>query len=217
MVTLLIMTNGRRGYLEETLSSLDKLHGNFTRKLIHDDSGDKEFQDWLKKFNFEIAVTEKVGFTLAMISAWQKLKEDSNEWVFHLEEDFPILEDIYIENMIDVMNNNNHLKQMVLQRRPIEERKLKKRGRVAYYPEYYEDKTDGVNYWIEHRRNFSCNPCLYRKSLIYEYPWTNMKNSEREYSNILLKIPEIKFAFWGKRTDKPRVMHIGEIRSGFNY
>lgn len=215
--TLLIMTNGRKEYLEKTLASLDKLHGNFTRTLIHDDSGNSDYKTWLGGLGYEVATTNKIGFTGAMISAWDKLKEHSNEWVFHLEEDFLIMEDIYLDNMMDVMSHNDYIKQIVLSRQFIAERKIKKRGIIIPAKERFVDKTDGTNYWIEHRVNFSCNPCLYRKSLIYEYPWLNVPNSEREYSQSLLKDPSTKFAYWGKSTDAPKVMHIGEDRTGFNY
>lgn len=215
--TLLIMTNGRREYLERTLSTIGKLHGNFTRTLIHDDSGDEDYYDWLKKFNYEISSTKRVGFTGAMTSAWEKLKEDSNEWTFHLEEDFTIVDDIYIDNMIDVMNHDNDIKQMVLLRQPLAGRELKKRGIIASHPERYEDKTDGVNHWVEHRVGFSCNPCLYRKSLVYEHPWPSMPHSEREYGRTLFKDLNAKSAYWGKSTDAPKVKHIGENRTGFNY
>ncbi len=217
MVTLLIMTNGRQEYLERTLSTLEKLHGNFSRILIHDDSGDEDYHNWLKQFNYELATTKRIGFAKAMISAWQKLKEDSNEWVFHLEEDFLFMDDVYVNNMIDVIKHNDYIKEIVLLRQPIGYRERIKGGIIALHPERYEDKTDGINYWVEHRVNFSCNPCIYKKSLIYEYPWPDISCSEREYGRMLFNDPNIKFAYWGKSTDKPIVMHIGGIRNGFNY
>lgn len=215
--TLLIMTNGRKKYLEKALASLDKLHGNFTRKLIHDDSGDRQFQNWLRKFKFEVATTNRIGFTGAMISAWNQVKEDSNEWVFHLEEDFLIIDDIYLKNMMNVMHQNYCIKQIVLLRQPLGGRELQKGGIIASHPERYEDKTDGTNHWVEHRVGFSCNPCLYRKSLIYEYPWPDKPHSEREFGKILFEDPQAKSAYWGKGTDKPKACHIGEERTGFNY
>lgn len=215
--TLLIVTNGRREYLEQTLSTLGRLHGHFTRTLIHDDSGDENYVNWLKGLNYEVVTIKQVGFTRAMISAWEKLKEDSNEWVFHLEDDFLILEDVDLGKMINVMKNNSHIKQIVLQRKPLGGRELQKGGLIASHPERYEEKTDGSNFWVEHRVGFSCNPCLYRKSLIYKSPWLLIEHSEREYGRLLFKDPNAKCAYWGKKTDKPKVMHIGEIRSGFNY
>ncbi|MEK7117083.1 MAG: hypothetical protein AAB837_02880 [Patescibacteria group bacterium] len=211
------MTNGRGEYLERTLSTLGKLHGDFSRILIHDDSGDEDYHNWLKQFNYELATTKRVGFTEAMISAWQKLKEDSNEWVFHLEDDFLILDDILLNNMIDVMRQNEHIKQLVLLRQPLGGRELKKGGIIASHPERYEEKTDGIYHWVEHRIGFSCNPCVYRKSLIFEYPWPNMPHSEREYGRLLFKNPNVKCAYWGGKTDKPKVEHIGVIKKGFGH
>lgn len=216
--TLLIMTNGRKEYLERTLSTLDKLHGNFTRILIHDDSGDSDYHTWLERLGYEVATTNKIGFTKAMISAWEKVKKDTNKWVFHLEEDFLIMEDIYIDNMMEVMNNYDYIKQIVLSRADITKRNIKKRGIVIPAAERFKDKTDGKNFWVEHRINFSCNPCLYRKSLIYDFPWPNVQRSEHQYGNLLLKkYPSTKCAYWGKSTDKPKVEHIGKNRTGFNY
>jgi hypothetical protein len=217
MVTLLIMTNGRREYLKRTLSTLGKLHGNFSRILIHDDSGDDNYHSWLKQFNYELATTNRVGFAGAMISAWQKLKEDSNEWIFHLEEDFLIMDDVYVGDMINVIKHNNHIKEIVLLRQPIGGRERRKGGIIASHPEQYEDKTDGTNYWLEHRVNFSCNPCVYKKSLIYEYSWPNMPYSERKYGRMLFEDPNAKCAYWGKRTDPPKVWHIGDVRTGTGY
>jgi len=217
MVTLLIMTNGRGNYLKRTLSTLGKLHGNFSRIIIHDDSGDENYHNWLGQFNYEIAVTKRVGFALAMISAWEKLKEDANEWVFHLEDDFLIMDDIYIDKIIDVLKRNSYIKEMILLRQPIGSRERRKGGIIASHPERFEDRTDGTNYWVEHRVNFSCNPCVYNKSLVYKYPWPNTTYSERKYGRMLFQDPNAKCAYWGKSIDKPKVFHIGEVRCGFNY
>lgn len=199
MVTLLIMSNGRYSYLKRALGTLDKLHGNISRIILNDDS------------------ERNSGYTLAMILAWEKLKQDSNEWVFHLEEDFLIREDIYLNNMIEVLSKNTHIKQMVLLRQPLAARHIRKGGIIQAHPDRYEDKTDGFNCWVEHRVGFSCNPCLYSKSLIHEYSWPNVKGSEGAYGNLLLQDPKARFAYWGKTTDAPKVEHIGEVRTGFGY
>lgn len=217
MVTLLIMTNGRREYLTRTLSTLGKLHGNFSRTLIHDDSGDSDYRSWLRGLGYELATTDRVGFAKAMISAWENLKKDKNEWVFHLEEDFVFMDDVYVDDMINVMKQNGHIKEMVLLRQPIGGRQVSKGGIVASHPERYEDNTDGINFWMEHRVNFSCNPCVYEKSLIYEHPWPDGTYSERKYGRMLFEDLYAKCAYWGKRSDPPKVWHIGEIKTGFAY
>ena len=143
--------------------------------------------------------------------------EDSNDWVFHLEEDFLIEDDINLGDMIEVMKKNSHIRQLVLLRQPLGGRELQKGGIIASHPERYEDKNDGTNYWVEHRVGFSCNPCLYRKSLIKEFPWPDVASSERKYGKLVFEDPSARCAYWGKSTDKPRVKHIGTLRTGFNY
>jgi len=209
------MTNGRQDYLEQTLSTLGKLHGNFSRILIHDDSGDENYHNWLIQFNYELVATKQVGFTMAMISAWEKLKEDSNEWVWHQEDDLTILEEIDLDKMMEVMKNNSHIKQMALQRLPRGGRELY--SVIDSHPERYEEKTDGSNFWAEHRAGYTCSPCLYRKSLIYESPWPLIERSEKEYGKLLFKDPNAKCAYWGKKTDKPKTEHIGIIKKGFGH
>jgi len=193
------MSNGRYEYLKRALGTLDRLHGNITRIILNDDS------------------ETRLGYTRAIISAWEKLKQDTNEWVFHLEEDFLIKEDVYLEDMITVLTNNPYINQMVLLRQPLGGRELQKRGIIASHPERYEDKTDNVHSWTEHRISFSCNPCLYRKSLIYIHPWPDVHGSEGAYGKTLKKNPNLRFAYWGKSTDAPKVEHIGNIKTGFGY
>ena len=181
------------------MGTLDKLHGDITRIIFNDD--------------YEV----NLGFTGSMISAWEKLKKDSNDWIFHLEEDFLIQEDVNLNDMIEVMINHPYLSQMVLLRQPLRGRELQKGGIIASHPERYEDKTNGTHFWVEHRISFSCNPSLYRKSLINTHPWPNTTQSERVYGKKLKQDPDLRFAYWGKKVDIPKVEHIGEIKTGFGY
>lgn len=216
MVTLLIMTNGRKAYLEQTLQSIDKLQGNITRRLIHDDSGDADYQSWLKTLGYETHFTERVGFSKAVVSAWQQVDQDENSFVFHLEEDFIILDVVRLDDLMNVLIEQN-LAQLVLLRQPIGHRERMKGGIIYSHPEQYEEKTDGNHFWVEHRVNFSFNPTLYHKSLLREHPWIDMPYSERRYGEMLFADPNQRCAFWGKKDDPNRVYHIGEVRTGSGY
>lgn len=210
------MTNGRKSYLEQTLLSLDKLQGSITRRLIHDDSGDPSYQEWLNTIGYDTYFTNKVGFTKAMISAWMQVDKDENDFVFHLEEDFIILDNIQLDDMAQVLIEHN-LAQLVLLRQPNNSRHRMKGGIINSHPERYEEKTDGHHFWVEHRVNFSCNPMIYHKSLFREQPWPDVPYSERRYGEILFADSVKRCAFWGKRDDLPKVHHIGNIRTGFGY
>lgn len=112
------------------------------------------------------------------------------------------------------LNRNSN---MVLLRQPIGKKEVRMGGVIGLHPEKYEDKSDGENCWVEHRRIFSCNPCLYNKSLIYKHPWPDVLNSERRYGYNLFKDHTARSAYWGRSNDPPIVEHIGVDRTGFNY
>lgn len=200
------------------MPTIKNLKGDISRILIHDDSGSRQYQNWLSKFGHEVVVnTGDKGFGKAIISAWKALRQDKNEWVFHLEEDFLITEPIEVEKMIKVLKNNPHLIQMALLRQPIGAREKRKGGIVNSHPERYFDKTDGANSWLEHRVNFTTNPSVYPKSFIDRYPWPDVTYSERIISRQIFADPNNFCAYWGKREDSPKVLHIGEERTGTGY
>lgn len=211
------MANNRKEYLERTISTIPNLHGDISRILVNDDSGDPDFQQWLLDQGFEVNQSNRSGFTGAMISSRNVLKDDPNEWIFHLEEDFLILEKINLLDIIEVMEQNPHIVQVVLQRQGIGQRERKMGGVMKSHPERYEEKTDGKNFWCEHRVNYSTNPSLYRKSFVVENQWPDVKNSERHFSKTIFKNPLLRCAYWGKRDDSPKVYHIGDVRNGFYY
>lgn len=217
MVTLLIMTNGRKECLLRELSTLHLLRGSFSRILIHDDSCDAAYGTWLKSLGYEVFHTQqRLGFTKAMISAWDQLKKDDNEWVFHLEDDFLFTSSVSVDEMIQILSEHDDLAQLALLRQPIGGREKHKGGIIQSHPERYTECTDGKRYWIEHQVNFTCNPSLYRKRLIYDFPWPNVKNSERHYGPMLYAAG-LKCAYLGRLIDPPRVEHIGEVRIGFGH
>jgi hypothetical protein len=211
------MTNGRKEYLTQTLSTLHNLHVKFSRRLIHDDSGDEDYGKWLDSLGYEVFHTkEKSGFAKAMLSAWEQLKKDNNEFVFHLEDDFIFISDVYVNDMMKILSEHDYLAQLALLRQPTGHRERHKGGIIQSHPECYTDCTDGQLNWVEHQVNFTCNPTLYRKKLIYDFPWPNSNYSERNYGPMLYAAG-LKCAFLGKSTDPPIVHHIGDLRIGFGY
>lgn len=221
MITLLVMTDGRKQFIEPTLERTNMLSGYISRKLIHDDSGDESYRKWLLRRygkEYEIYSTgRRSGFGGAIISAWNQLQNDNNDWVFHLEDDFVMSNLVPLSEMITVMNRNPHIVQMALRRQPWNEVEKAAGGIVEADPDSYEEKTNGIHTWLEHRKFFTTNPSLYRKSLTVEHPWPVGLNSEGKFGIELFNDADKRSAFWGYKGEEPRCWHIGEFRNGAGY
>lgn len=224
MITLLVMTDGRMRYLRETVAAAEapwKLFGAVTRRLIHDDSGDPAFAKWLHKEygdRFEIYSTgRRSGFGGAIISAWEQLQSDNNEWIFHLEDDFIIQELIPLSEIITIMNRNPHIVQMALRRQPWNEQEKAAGGVVQLDPDSYTEVDNGLHTWLEHRNFFTTNPSLYRKSLL-DYGWPTGNSSEGKFTHkVFNSDSSLVSGYWGGIDVKPQVIHIGDYRNGAGY
>ena len=47
MLTLVVMTDGRRNCLTRSIESMTNLSGPISVRMIHDDSGDVDYTEWL--------------------------------------------------------------------------------------------------------------------------------------------------------------------------
>ena len=70
--------------------------------------------------------------------------------------------------------------------------------------------------WLEHRRFFTTNPSLYRRSLCWT-GWPDTDHSEGAFTTQLLEDPELRFAYWGSRNSGEWCEHIGHERAGTGY
>lgn len=226
-VLLLVMTDGRRNCIEQTIpAALRALHGDVTRKVIHDDSGDGYYQSWLAQTfpDFEIIRTPgRSGFGGAIANAWHHLtltaERDDCRFVFHLEDDFVIERQIPLLTMSAVLDDNPHLVQLALRRQPWNDEERAAGGIVESHPADYADKRakfyPAVE-WLEHRRFFTTNPSLYRRSLCWK-GWPTVEHSEGVFTHQLLEDPEVVFGFWGARESGEWCLHIGHERAGTGY
>lgn len=222
-VLLLVMTNGRRDCIRQTIpSALAMLNPGFIHKVICDDSGDVEYQEWLEiNFpTFEIWTTNgKEGFGGAIRSIWSSLRLRTGfNFIFHLEDDFLFKEPIELGDMIAVMNHNPQLQQLALLRQPWNEEEKTAGGIMQLHPEDFFEWQYGPFHWVSQRRFFTTNPCIYRKDLLNLREWPKGENSEGRFTLRLLETyPESVFGFWGKKFAAPKVEHIGHERIGTGY
>jgi hypothetical protein len=217
-ILLLVMTDGREDCIKRSIpSALAMLDGPITNRVIHDDSGDPYYQEFLRA-NFPtfdlISGHERLGFGGAIRNAWGILpKLYDFSWCFHLEDDFLFNVEIPLVKMIQVLESYPYLQQMALRRQPWNEREHLAGGVIEQYSEDFFQKEN----WIEHRRWWTTNPCLYRRELCGR-EWPVGTESEGHFGiELFRENPEYQSAFWGLKSDAPQVHHIGNQRIGIGY
>lgn len=221
MIGLLVMTDGRRECIARTIpSALEMLKGTISFGVIHDDSGDRDYRRWLlREFpDFEVRSTPgRSGFGGAIRSAWSYFSTVPGlTYVFHLEDDFTFNRPVDLNAMRRILNARPYLVQLALRRQPWNDEERRAGGIVEQHPDDYEQQVDGFDVWLEHRRFFTTNPSLYRRSLL-DVGWPDTAQSEGMFTHKLLADPDARFGFWGSRTSGEWVHHIGSQRVGTGY
>lgn len=227
MIALLVMTDGRREFLQRTLASAnDMITGPITRRVIHDDSGDPAYRDFLAATypQFELITTAgRSGFGAAIDSAWSRLAYGDESLVFHLEDDFLFNRPVDLADLALVLDAHPHLAQLALRRQPWNDEERAAGGIVERFPDAYTDVHHGQFAWLEHRLFFTTNPCLYRSNLCRRR-WPAGGQSEGRFSLGLVadgtaeaSPAAVRFGFWGARDSGEWVEHIGAVRAGTGY
>lgn len=227
MICLLVITDGRRHCIEQTIpSALENLHGPITSKVIFDDSGDSDYNEWLGRFaSWKIVRgAGRSGFGGAIRSAWRHLASIDEPFIFHLEDDFTFNRPVRLTDMASVLVKRPYLAQLALRRQPWNDSERAAGGIVEMWPEEYaEHQTRDGCAWLEHRLFFTTNPCLYRRQLLAE-DWPTCEASERQFTHQLLAEgfdgvtgDDVRFGFWGARDSGEAVYHVGAERVGTGY
>lgn len=201
-VALLLISDGRHDYLEQTLASAERCLPAVDA-LIHVDDTEHE-----------------LGFAGAIQAGWDTVPETGCGWVFHLEADFIFNAPVPLEQMIATVRRDPNLAQMALKRQPWNDREVAAGGLCEADPDEYTEHwrtLDGtLETWTTNRRSFTTNPCVYRAS-ICERGWPQIKHSEGNFTHELMKDPAIRFGLWGLKFGPPWVTHIGDQRTGNGY
>lgn len=225
---LLVMTDGRAEYLIRTLASLDAMvSGAFSRRVIHDDSGDRAYWAWLRGEypTYDLVATPaRSGFGGAYRSAWTYLSSTPEEWAFTTEDDFVFTRPVDLAAMVDVLTNRAHLVQMALRRQAWNSDEIAAGGVVERHPGAYAAHWDEQGrQWLQHRLFWTTNPSLYRMDLC-RLGWPEGDRSEGVFTQRLLTegapgvpAPAVRFGYWGSRNSGVWVEHIGEERVGSGY
>jgi hypothetical protein len=221
-VALLVMTDGRDGYLGPAVASAaEHLHGSIVEWWMHDDTGDPDQRAALaaRYPHFEqVGAGSRRGFDGAIGRAWQVLADRSTaDWVFHLEQDFLLRRPVDLDAMAAVLAAHPYLTQMALRRQPWSRPERVSGGVVEMHPEAYTDRADDQGRcWLEHRLFWTTNPSLYPAGLCRR-GWPVGPQSEGRFALEVFTDLGARAGYWGARTDEPWVEHIGHERVGHGY
>jgi hypothetical protein len=221
VIALLVMTDGRRDCIRQAIpSALASLHGPVTRRVIHDDSADPDYRDFLAATfpTFEIIhPARRLGFGGAIRNAWSILAQGPERFVWHHEDDFTFNRPVDLLDLMVVLDQNPHLLQLALRRQPWNDEERAAGGIVEQHPDDYAEMVDHAHrHWLEHRRFFTTNPSLYRRSLC-EGGWLDVEHSEGVMTHRWIEDPAARFGFWGPRDSGEWVTHVGHQRVGVGY
>lgn len=220
MIALLVITDGRRDCIEQTIASAnDNLKGPITKRVIVNDSGDEgDRLRLMERFpEFEVIHHQtRLGFAGSINTAWAHLRGASERFVFHLEDDFTFNREIPLLSLAQILDREPGLIQLALRRQPWNEAEKAAGGVVEQHPDAYTERLSDDGEWLEQRLFFTTNPSLYRLSLC-SVGWPTGTDTEGHFSHQLLADPAIRFGYWGARSSGEWVTHIGHTRAGTGY
>ncbi|MDH2424759.1 hypothetical protein [Sphaerisporangium sp. TRM90804] len=219
---LIVLTNGRRDCLSQSIPSVREHLKGFTSLTVVDDSGDPAYREWIaEEFGaVPIPVGDKpCGYWQAMRCVWA-LARDSGAGAFWFhEDDFVLSEPLDLGDLATVLDDNPHLTQIALLRQAWFGNEHAHGGLIEALEAQgnrFEERTDGSRWWIEHRACFTGNPSLI-PARTFNRPWPDGAWSESRFGRALFGDKAARGAYWGRRGDPPRVTHIGHERAGTDY
>lgn len=219
-IPLIILGNGRQACILRTIGSIhDHLKG-FASLTIVDDSGDAEYRRWLEReFLAEVVpvADERAGYWRAMRTVWQVAAGCAQ--IMFWEDDFVLNEPVDAAEMLDVLDAHPYLTQIALLRQPWFGNERAHGGLIEALEvqgQRFEEQADGRHHWIEHRACFTGNPSLLPERTLRQ-PWPDGDWSESRFGQRLFREKAARGAYWGRRSDPPRVTHIGHERAGHDY
>jgi hypothetical protein len=209
---LLVVTDGRRAYLVETMRSLRvSLQPWPPDRFLIDDSGDPDYRAWLQaEFPDFVQVGDgaRRGFAATLACGWGTVLAYSEAThIWHAEDDFTYNELVDLPAMAAILDRNPHLAQLALKRQPVNDVEREAGGFMETRPGAWTQR-DG---WIEHQTNFTSNPSQIPARVARLCVGSDVRLDELTMSDLLMA-EGYGFGYLGRIEDRPRVTHIGGHR-----
>jgi hypothetical protein len=190
-VAVVVISDRGDRYLPRCLASIDRFFPNefITQRVIVDDP-DHEYT---------ASGAVRVG--------WGAV-EDA-DFVFSVEEDFILTQGVDVEGMAAVLDAEENLASLCLLRQPWSQPEVDAGGIIQLYADQCTDRETLGHAWVQHRLFFSLNPCLVPRRVFSQ---GFEEGSEPRQTERLLAQGYV-FGYWGRREDKPRCLHVGNVRA----
>ena len=225
-IAWITLTSGRKEYLEKSRQSwYNLIVGDISEEIIIDTSGNKEYSGWLsqtyknaKVFSLEeefiLGKTWDSGIKKAYEYFYDIAKTIDCEYILHTEDDYVLLNEINIKNVIDILNSDNDICQVHFIRQPWTKDE-EDAGSVLKNCEKngfkLTEKNNDKDYWVEHRSYFTFGPSIYKKDICYIEKDLD-SNPELALTYKIFSDLNKKTVTLGKIDDLNLVEHIGVIK-----
>lgn len=206
--TCIVLSNRKDMYLPAALQSLENVRG-ISNVVIVDDSGDLDWRRELYRVHggcVEVA-EHSAGYTAAMQMVWKVARELGGP-VFFLEEDFTIDTPIDLMDLQRILDADQSLAQVALQRQawyPIEHRF----GLIGAQRRRGQRFLDRGTHLV-HKSCFTGNPSLIPPRT-FHFPWPSGTWTEDAMTKRLIQAG-MHFAYLGREFDQ-HVTHRGDQRA----
>jgi glycosyltransferase involved in cell wall biosynthesis len=209
-VALVVITDGRIEYLRQCAASLaEHAPYDYCARIVVDDSGDGDHAiEAARLIDASVLVhhPQRRGLAAAVNSAFQQVLASGADYAFHVEEDFIFPGTVPLDDMARLLHDHPVLAQVVLLRQPWSPSEQVHGGYVYEHEADYVQRTE----YLETKRIFSLNPCLY-PARTARYPWPS-HGTEGDFTKTM-QAEGYKSAIYGQRDDDPRCLHLGVRRS----
>ena len=217
MITLAVLTDGRRECVKPTVSSLfDGLVGVHYPGVMVDDSGDSEYGTWLEKncgrwFSYSHH-PKRLGISASLRDLWtMAVAHPRTEFVFHTEDDFVVPEKVDVTVLAYALMSQPSLGCLGLKRGPVNDQEQAAGGMCQAHPELFtETRTPSGFAYVAYSHLFSTNPCLIPRAVI-ESCLSLAELSEDAMGKALVE-QGYHFGLVGRIADEPLVEHVGSYR-----
>lgn len=214
---MVVPTHGRRECIERAIpSALENLKGiPVEHVIISDDSGDIEYQAWLRHTfpDAEVVHGKHGGFATNVRRGWLAALANGRPWIVWWEDDFILERPVDLRAMAD-MTERFDLLQMVLLRQPWFPSEVQAGGVLEANPGMYDHHEIEGHEWASFGA-FWTNPFLAPRKTLARNQWPTGGGSEASFSRAIARDGR-QSGYWLPDGGAPIVTHIGD-RNGSGY